>query len=89
MKKIKKAITTISIILAIFAICGFAETHYSMKAKVIATKNNSTIFEDVTGNLWETYDTDYFEGQEVRLFFYDNGTVDDRTDDIIDKVDIR
>lgn len=68
------------------AICGFIDCHYSMEATVDKTTKHGTTYIDITGNIWENGDTNWYHGQKVKLCFYNNGTLEDRTDDIIDKV---
>ena len=59
---LKKSIITILMaigIIAILAISGHAETHYSTTAVVYSTDDTGTIFIDGAGYLWETTDTNY------------------------------
>ena len=87
--------------IAIWFMCGFACTFgirgmiyehrnkigsYERQAIVVESKDNKTVFEDKTGNLWSYGFCDIDEGKTVTLLMSDNGTKSIYDDAILDVI---
>lgn len=82
----KNIIILVSIIgLTLAVLLMVLANHRTIEAKVIDTKDNVVIFEDVTNNLWEYKTSDYKIDDVVILTFNDKGT-DFLVDDEIVKI---
>ena len=87
--KIVKFLTGFGIvvfILGVFLICGKIERTYTTKGVVLRNEKGIVIVEDSVGEVWE-YEGKGKEGQEVKLWFDDNGTKE-REDDKIIKIKV-
>lgn len=76
------------VIIGIAGLAGTAENHYKMDATVYSVETDEVVFEDETGNLFSILETDttYKVGDNVRIKFDANNTIDNRKDDKIVKV---
>jgi len=85
-----QGIALVTFLLIVLAFCGRIERYYSINAEVSKVENKVVTFEDKTGHLWQyiDYDNELTRGQKVKLSFYDNCTMNDRTDDEITKVKV-
>ena len=92
-KKERLAIVIISVCILIF-FCGFAYWGITLKvkespvtrmmtAKVISVKNEDTLLEDTTGNVWSIKDNDCLKGDRVIVTFDTKGTNSVFDDEII------
>ena len=82
-----KGFALIVAIVGIMMFAGWTDTHYTENAIVKSVDENGTVFRDYADNLWEVYDTNYYKGQHVRLYFFNNTTDYTDTDDIIIKIE--
>jgi hypothetical protein len=69
--------------LFVYAITRVSENEYSTTAKVFSVSEDGTQFVDGAGYVWEVSDTDYTENTFVEISFDNNGTDNNRLDDII------
>ena len=69
--------------LFVYAITRVNENEYSTTAKVFSVSEDGTQFVDGAGYVWEVSDTDYAENTFVEISFDNNGTDNNRLDDII------
>lgn len=79
------ALTIVLICLGFFmyATTRVNESEYSTTAKVFSVSEDGTQFVDGAGYIWEVSDTDYAENTFVEINFDNNGTDNNRLDDII------
>lgn len=85
-RKIRNGMITTAIIIgAIVTIgrIGYYETHYEQNGKIRNVTENLITVEDTTGNLWEFYGEGYTEGEELKITFFDGGTLDLEDDQIV------
>ena len=67
-------------------VAGYMENNYSMDAIVLEKNDNILVLLDTENNLWE-YETSAFTvGDKVKVYYNNNTTDFDRTDDIIKKI---
>lgn len=79
--------TSVVFILLLFPALGDTIQHtYTQYGTVYEVKENETLIVDATDNIWSVYDTDYTEGESVKIKFHDNFTDFNREDDEILKV---
>ena len=69
--------------LFMYATTRVNENEYSTTAKVFSVSEDGTQFVDGAGYVWEVSDTDYAENTFVEINFDNNGTDNNRLDDII------
>lgn len=78
------------IVMMVFLIIPVAadtyQHNYKQQCGVYEVNDTYTTFIDPCGYLWDVFDTDYVKGEQVIIYFHDNFTDFDRTDDIIKKV---
>ena len=74
------------VLLLLPAIGETYQHNYTQVCDVYLVDDTTTVFIDPVGYLWEVNDTDYVEGETVKLYFHDNFTEYTREDDIIKKV---
>ncbi len=76
-------------IIGIAGLAGTWENHYKMDATVYSVEADEVMFEDETGNLFSILETEtaYKVGDNVRIKFNANNTIDNRKDDKIVKVE--
>ncbi len=87
--KIVKFLTGLMIVafvIVVFVICGKIERTYTTKGTVLRSEEGIVVVEDSVGEVWE-YEGDEEEGQEIKLWFDDNGTKE-RDDDKIFKIKV-
>lgn len=87
--KIVKFLTGMMIVvfvIVVFLICGKIERTYTTRGIVLRSEEGIVVVEDSVGEVWE-YEGDGEEGQEVKLWFDDNGTKE-REDDKIIKIKV-
>ena len=76
--------------IALFVCVNKIETSYTRKAKVTYVENNTVLFEDENGNIWEWEkergEREYREGENVILKMDTNNTDTNVFDDIIKRV---
>lgn len=86
MERVKEFFMGLLVIVFILGVCmigGYLDTHYTCQADVYEVYDDSTVFIDGAGYLWEVYDIDYHKGQSVKIKFSNNCTDYTRNDDII------
>lgn len=80
----------ILLFIALFICISKIETSYTREAKVTYVKNNTVLFEDENGNIWEwereAKEREYKEGEKVILKMDTNNTETNVFDDIIKRV---
>ena len=88
MKDIIKGFLFFSLVFIIIpGIAGNIETHYTMTGIVTdIEKNNVVIVEDTTGNIWAIHAEGHAIGENVKIYFDNNFTENDREDDIIENI---
>lgn len=79
-------ILALTLTISTLVLCGWYEGHYSIDATVDKVVGQEILFVDSAGYIWSVYDLDYKVGDEVKLYFSANGTIDSREDDIIEKI---
>ena len=62
------------------------QSYYTQYGEVYLCDINETLIVDATGNIWSVYDTDFNEGDMVKMKFFTNHTDGTRTDDTIVKI---
>ena len=85
----KKIFYAIILIFAFIIAPIFADTYqhnYSQICKVYKVNDTETIFIDPVGYLWSVNDTNYTEGETVKVYFHDSFTDFNREDDEITKI---
>lgn len=85
----RKIRTTIYIIilLLLFALSSYIDTHYNREATVTTIEDNVVVFTDTVGYTWEATDVENIvEGQTVVLKMHTNHTTNNISDDIILKI---
>ena len=81
---ILQSIVAIVVLVSILYLCGYIETHYDRKGKVIQIEeNNSVIVEDDCEHIWAFEGTDLNVGDNVVMIMHNNYTDNVVTDDII------
>lgn len=88
-ERTKAIVLGIIVTLMIVVLPPLADTYqhnYSQVCEVYEVTDEYTTFIDPCGYLWDVTDTDYVEGEIVKVSFFDNFTDFDRTDDEITKV---
>ena len=81
---ILQSIVAIVVLVSILYLCGYIETHYDRKGKVIQIEeNNSVIVEDDCEHIWAFEGTDLNVGDNVVMIIHNNYTDNVVTDDII------
>ena len=86
-RKIRNAIIGTALFTGAFLMIGrigYYETHYEQNGKIRTITENLITVEDTTGNLWEFYGEGYTEGEELKITFFDGGTVDLTDDQIVE-----
>lgn len=89
MKTIKKIFLGVAVMSVLFIFPAIGDTiqhNYKQQYGVYEVNDTYTTFIDPCGYLWDVFDTDYVKGEQVVIYFHDNFTDFDRTDDIIKKV---
>ena len=76
-------IVLIGLGLFVYAVTRVNENEYSTTAKVFSVSEDGTQFVDGAGYVWEVSDTNYAENTFVKINFDNNGTDNNRLDDII------
>ena len=88
-KTIKKIFLGVGVMAMLFIFPAIGDTiqhNYKQQCGVYEVHDTYTTFIDPCGYLWDVFDTDYVKGEQVVIYFHDNFTDFDRTDDIIKKV---
>ncbi|MDV3428237.1 MAG: hypothetical protein LIR50_14665 [Bacillota bacterium] len=87
MRKIfKDTITAILIIVAslmIMGLGGYLESTYDMIGVVEKADNGSWLIEDSRGHIWEYESDELYEGENVKITFFDNHTHKIYDDEIV------
>ena len=89
MKKLNTLLVTIIGIIVFFVLPAIADTYqsyYTQYGEVYLCDINETLIVDATGNIWSVYDTEFNEGETVKITFYTNHTDYTREDDEIVKI---
>ena len=77
------------IIIVLFCLCSYIETHYYRDAKVTSVSGQLVTVEDKCGYVWEFYADGYRAGDEVRMLMDTNCTDNNIYDDEIITVKLR
>lgn len=89
MKKLNTLLVTIIGIIVFLVLPAIADTYqsyYTQYGEVYLCDINETLIVDATGNIWSVYDTEFNEGETVKITFYTNHTDYIREDDEIVKI---
>ena len=89
MKKLNTLLVTIIGIIVFFVLPAIADTYqsyYTQYGEVYLCDINETLIVDATGNIWSVYNTEFNEGETVKITFYTNHTDYTREDDEIVKI---
>lgn len=85
-----ESIVLILLFIVLFICINKIETSYTREAKVTYTKNNTVLFKDENGNIWEwekeAKEKEYKEGEKVTLKMDTNNTDTNVFDDIVKRV---
>lgn len=85
--KIFKVIIITIICIIAFIYMAYNNNHYTAKGYIDKIENNTITIIDITGKTWEYSITkDYNQYDKVKIYFNENKTTEDRTDDIIIKI---
>ena len=84
--KIAAGIIAMTSLFILPIIAGTIESTYTMSGKVIAVNKESIYVVDEMGEEWEFKGTNFTKGDEVKIWFFNNGTCDTRYDDVIQNV---
>lgn len=76
----------IIVFLVLPAIADTYQSYYTQYGEVYLCDINETLIVDATGNIWSVYDTEFNEGETVKITFYTNHTDYTREDDEIVKI---
>lgn len=87
----EKVLVTLAllVIIALFCLCSFIETHYYRNGEVISVSGQLVEVEDFAGLTWEFYADGFRVGDEVRMLMDTNCTDNTVYDDEIVNVKLR
>lgn len=77
------------VIVVLFCLCSYIETHYYRDAKVTSVSGQLVTVEDRCGYVWEFYADGYRTGDEVRMLMDTHCTDNNIYDDEIITVKLR
>ena len=84
MRTIIKGITIISFIVALFAIGGYYDTHYTKKdCTILSATETGIIIQDLQGHTWYYEAGGFHRGEHVTMKMHSNNTDGYVEDDII------
>lgn len=74
-RKIFGGIAVVGGLMAMLAVGGYADSTYTLNAKVISVSNNTVAFVDTEGDVWEAENCgDFSIGESVKLTMFSNHT---------------
>ena len=83
MKHRVKVIAIVVVMIVMYAIASYIDTHYTRQAIVTNVEQSLVTATDDDGNVWQFKATDMYEGEHIKMIMDNNHTIMNYDDEVV------